>query len=70
MGDRERDEEKRREFLAYLKNKTREDLIYIDETGIDNREDYSYAWSKKGKRFYDLKSGIKLYKNKYYRRII
>ena len=43
--------------MNYLKNKAREDLIYIDETGIDNRDNYNYAWSKKGDRFYDLKSG-------------
>lgn len=29
----------------------------MDESGIDNREDYSYGWNEFGKRFYDLKSG-------------
>jgi hypothetical protein len=31
--------------------------VYIDEAGMDNREDYSYGWNEKGKRFYALKSG-------------
>lgn len=31
--------------------------MYIDESGIDNREDYSYGWNEKGQRFYELKSG-------------
>lgn len=34
-----------------------ENRVYIDESGIDNREDYGYGWNPKGKRFYDLKSG-------------
>jgi DDE superfamily endonuclease len=32
-------------------------VIYIDEAGIDNREDYPYGYSPIGERFYDLKSG-------------
>lgn len=31
--------------------------MYIDEAGMDNREDYSYGWTEKGNRFYALKSG-------------
>lgn len=31
--------------------------VYVDESGIDNREDYGYGWNEKGQRFYDLKSG-------------
>lgn len=34
-----------------------ESLVYIDEAGMDNREDYSYGWSERGNRFYALKSG-------------
>lgn len=34
-----------------------ENRVYIDESGIDNREDYGYGWNERGKRFYDLKSG-------------
>lgn len=29
----------------------------MDESGIDNRDDYGYGWNEKGERFYDLKSG-------------
>jgi transposase len=31
--------------------------VYIDEFGMDNREDYSYGWNAQGKHFYALKSG-------------
>jgi len=34
-----------------------EDLVYLDESGMDNREDYGYEWNEKGQRFYSLKSG-------------
>jgi len=30
---------------------------YIDESGMDSREGYSYGWNAKGSRFYALKSG-------------
>jgi transposase len=40
-----------------VSQKKKEDLVYLDESGIDNREDYGYGWNEKGKRFYDLKSG-------------
>lgn len=56
-GYRERDEEKRQQFLQYLKKQKQDNLVYIDESGIDNRDDYGYAWNEKGKRFYDFKSG-------------
>lgn len=56
-GYRERDEEKRQEFREKIQKKKKEQLVYVDESGIDNREDYGYGWNEKGKRFYDLKSG-------------
>jgi transposase len=31
--------------------------VYIDEAGMDNRDNYEYGWNEKGKRFYALKSG-------------
>ena len=31
--------------------------MYIDESGMDNREDYSYGWNQRGQPFYALKSG-------------
>lgn len=32
-------------------------VVYVDESGMDNRDDYGYGWNQKGKRFYALKSG-------------
>ncbi|MDZ4876887.1 MAG: IS630 family transposase ISTer1 [Chroococcidiopsis cubana SAG 39.79] len=54
---RERDEEKRQEFIEKIERKKPEERVYIDESGIDNRDDYSYGWNEKGQRLYDLKSG-------------
>ena len=34
-----------------------EQVVYLDEAGMDNREDYSYGWNERGSRFYALKSG-------------
>ncbi|MEH1880514.1 IS630 family transposase [Nostoc sp.] len=56
-GYRERDEDKRQEFRVKISQKEASQLVYIDESGIDNREDYGYGWNPKGKRFHDLKSG-------------
>jgi hypothetical protein len=55
-GYRERDEEKKTKFRVN-KSKKPEELVYVDESGMDNREDYGYGWNLKGRRFYDLKSG-------------
>lgn len=56
-GYRERNEKKRQEFILKIQPKKPEELVYVDESGIDNREDYGYGWNEKGKRYYDLKSG-------------
>jgi transposase len=32
-------------------------LVYLDESGIDNTEDYSYGYCKQGERFHALKAG-------------
>ncbi len=34
-----------------------ETIVYVDEAGMDHREDYSYGWNEKGQRFHALKSG-------------
>jgi hypothetical protein len=34
-----------------------EEIVYIDEAGMDNRENYSYGWNERDQRFYELKSG-------------
>ena len=48
---------KRSEFQERLKTKPSEPVIYIDEAGIDNREDYPCGYCEIGQRFYALKSG-------------
>ena len=40
-----------------ISQKQPEERVYIDESGIDNREAYSYGWNEKGQRFYEVKSG-------------
>lgn len=34
-----------------------DEKVYIDEAGMDNREDYSYGYNEKGKRFHAQKNG-------------
>jgi hypothetical protein len=40
-----------------LARQTDETIVYVDEAGMDNREDYGYGWNEKGQRFHALKSG-------------
>lgn len=56
-GYRERDELKRQQFQERLSSKSSHQLVYVDEAGIDNREEYSYGYCEVGKRYYALKSG-------------
>lgn len=55
-GYRERDEVKRQAFIAQLTTQADETIVYVDEAGMDNREDYDYGWNEKGQRFHALKS--------------
>lgn len=32
-------------------------LVYVDELGMNKRDDYGYGWSEAGERFYGLKTG-------------
>ena len=32
-------------------------IVYVDEAGIDNREEYPYGYCEVGQRFYALKCG-------------
>lgn len=34
-----------------------EQIVYADEAGMDNREDYAYGYNEPGQRFFALKSG-------------
>ena len=56
-GYRERDELKRQAFQEQLQTLSAAQIVYIDEAGIDNRDDYPYGYCEVGKRFYALKSG-------------
>ncbi|MBW4574589.1 MAG: IS630 family transposase [Aphanothece sp. CMT-3BRIN-NPC111] len=56
-GYRERDEAKRQAFVAQLSTLTPFQIVYVDESGMDNRDEYAYGWNKQGERFYALKSG-------------
>lgn len=31
--------------------------MYLDESGMDSRDEYDYGWNEKGQRFHALKSG-------------
>ena len=56
-GYRERDEHKRQEFEERLKQKLPQQITYVDEAGVDNRDDYPYGYCEVGQRFYALKPG-------------
>ena len=45
--------------MKIIATKEPQNLVYIDESGIDNTEDYPYGYCQKGQRFYALKSGKK-----------
>lgn len=53
----QRDEAKRADFLAQLQDPKAPHLIYVDESGMDERDNYGYGYSPAGERFYELKSG-------------
>lgn len=36
-----------------------EQVVYLDESGMDGREDYAYGWNARGRRFDALKSGCR-----------
>jgi hypothetical protein len=42
-----------------------ETIVYVDEAGMDNREDYTYGWNETGQRFHALKSGRRLSSSEY-----
>jgi transposase len=56
-GYQERDESKRAEFLSELETVEPEDLVYADEAGMDERDQYEYGYSPAGERLFALKSG-------------
>ncbi len=60
MATLERDETQGQNFLAQLSTLHPENIVYVDESGMDSRDEYDYGWSLKGQRFHALKSGHRL----------
>lgn len=56
-GYRERDEVKRAEFLEQLAQIEPSRRVYVDEAGMEQRDDYGYGWCEVGQRFEAIKSG-------------
>jgi hypothetical protein len=56
-GYRERDEEKRQAFIAQLSTLPPSQIVYLDESGMDSRDEYDYGWNERGQRFHSLNSG-------------
>ncbi|YAG04128.1 Tc1-like transposase DDE domain-containing protein [Nostoc sp. DSM 114167] len=56
-GYRERDQAKRAIFIQQLDLIPESQRVYIDESGMDARDDYGYGWCQRGQRFEALKSG-------------
>lgn len=54
---RERDEQKRQTFVAQREQLEDHQLIYLDEAGIDDVEDYGYGWCERGERFEAVRQG-------------
>jgi len=42
-----------------MKEEKNEDLVYIDQSGMDNRDIYEYGWGLKGQRIYGQRPGKK-----------
>ena len=56
-GYRERNEETRKQFIERISQIESSKIVYVDEAGFDNRDDYPYGYSYKGTRCHALKSG-------------
>jgi len=57
-GYRQRDAAQRADFQAQIGADPRAaHLVYIDEAGMDERDNYGYAYAPAGERAYGLKSG-------------
>ncbi len=55
----EANEKKREEFLKEIQNLDPADIVYSDETGIDDNETPLNGWSARGKRCYDKKKAFR-----------
>lgn len=50
-GYPERHEVQRQTFLEQLRSYPPEQIVYVDEAGVDNTEDYAYGWCTQSQRF-------------------
>ncbi|WP_338062954.1 transposase [Wolbachia endosymbiont of Brugia malayi] len=55
----ERDEEKRKEFIKKIVEINEENLVFTDESGIEDNEFYMYGWAAIGERLFAEKTGYK-----------
>lgn len=55
----EADEEKREQYLEEIKNIDPANIVYSDETGIDDNEVPIRGWAPRGQRFYAKKNGVR-----------
>jgi transposase len=55
----ERDEKAREEYQEKVDKLDKKDIIYLDESGIDDTETYEFGWVKKGERLLGMKKGSK-----------
>ena len=44
LASEEQNEEERQQFIKMMKEEKHEDLVYIDQSGMDNRDVYEYGW--------------------------
>ena len=56
---KERKEIERQNFLNEIEQLNPNDLVYIDESGVDNNIVPQYGWAQKGFRSYAEQSGFK-----------
>lgn len=54
---KERDEKKRKIFTENIKNISKDNLVYIDESGIDCFLNKSHGWAKRGELVHGTNSG-------------
>ena len=50
------DEAKWQAFFAELSTLLPDTIVYVDESGMDDRDQYDYAWNERGEGFHALKS--------------
>lgn len=57
FGYRERDDAVRATFLAAFDTYSTEQVVYVDEAGMDDTDVYPYGWCDRSERFHALKLG-------------